>query len=386
MNEAQFSPELNTIVAECVEALLRGERTLDECLALYPQYAAELRPLLQVARLTRGLKAPQMTERAVQALDQRLRAQMAKQARPKVGTRPYQSLLRLAAAVLIVCLLAFGSGAGLVAASADTLPGDTLYPVKRLWENIRLFVAEALGQTDSVWLEIGQARLDEVMRLQAQGRLNHAALLELYRALAQAIRYAGTANPLLIQQMRDTENILTTVNPPPGSEALYRDIVNIVKVLPDGTLALPPETPPSSNAPQATATATTPDNTPTATATEAVTLETATPVDTPTSTPTPTLSATPRIPPTETNTPTTTPTITLTPSPTPIPVTPSPTWTQPPIGGRPPAATPLPSGSATAVPRTPIPPTGEAALWVRQTQQSAYMTQTAIAAETTSEP
>ena len=41
--------EFNNILDECLERLLVKGETVEQCLASYPQYAAELEPLLQMA-------------------------------------------------------------------------------------------------------------------------------------------------------------------------------------------------------------------------------------------------------------------------------------------------------------------------------------------------
>jgi hypothetical protein len=174
LNEIPFSSELDNIVEECLDAILRGETTLAECLNRYPEQAAELKTLLQMALLTSRLKSPQMSAASVQALDKRLRAQMQSGKTPRIQAKviTWQPFVRLAAAIFIIALLAFGGSAGLVSASSSTLPGDTLYPVKRAWESARVVAASVVGQQDDVWLDIAETRWEEVNRLDDQGRLN----------------------------------------------------------------------------------------------------------------------------------------------------------------------------------------------------------------------
>ena len=44
-NNKQF----NNILDECLESLLTGQETVEQCLQRYPEYAAELEPLLRTA-------------------------------------------------------------------------------------------------------------------------------------------------------------------------------------------------------------------------------------------------------------------------------------------------------------------------------------------------
>jgi hypothetical protein len=47
-------PRIVEALADCLEAMRQGE-DMEACLAMYPQYRAELRPLLQIASLLRPL-------------------------------------------------------------------------------------------------------------------------------------------------------------------------------------------------------------------------------------------------------------------------------------------------------------------------------------------
>jgi hypothetical protein len=391
VNDTQFPSELDTIVEECLSDILRGESTLAQCLARYPEHAANLKPILQAALLTHKLKAPQMSAQRVQALDQQLRAQMHKQARPTQRSnkvRVWQPFARLAAAVLMTLVLVFASGAGLVFASANTLPGDTLYPVKRAWEGVKLTVAAFVGRQDEVWLEVAKARLDEARRLDEQGRLNEQALVDLYTAVAKAIRTADAATmPAVIVFSQEVHTTLTNVTPHFKTLPIYNDVWAITTLTPAGTLLTPAETPPSQVLPTFVPTLTHLPATPTSEVTIEVTLETtpeaaaevtpeATAETTVEATETVSATRTPRIPPTPTRTPTPTPTITNTPL---ILPTPTATFTQPPIGWQTPVnhATLPPNVTATPVPQTPLPPTSDATARIRDTQRAVYATQTA---------
>jgi hypothetical protein len=67
-------PTIESILAQCLDAVLRGDLTVAECVQRYPDYADELRPLLLTALLTRRLKATALPNTQVDALEQVLRA------------------------------------------------------------------------------------------------------------------------------------------------------------------------------------------------------------------------------------------------------------------------------------------------------------------------
>lgn len=373
MNDARSNSELNDILDACLRDVLRGHVSIEQCLSQYPQYADELKPVLQTALLAARLKMPRMSEAGVDMLEMRLRGKMA--ASPRSPNRTlWLPISRMAAIVAIALLAAFGSGAGAVAASANSVPGDWLYGLKRLWESIVLALSPLTGQADDLWLQMAERRLDEVDALEARGQLTEAALLDLYHAAAQAVTSADAATAPAVTAF--LENMQREVNGIGGTD-LKTDLLVITTPMmrEDGRLQQPPLTPPSLRgdaiaSPTFTATVTpspSPTNTPTMT-----------PTETPTTTTTPTVSPTPtpRVPATATRTPTLT--VTATASVTPS-ATPTSTWTPLPLPTLPPQ-TPVrqitdapgrdPSGSSTV-------PDPQATIRYRETEQSVYLTQTA---------
>ncbi|MEZ4669536.1 MAG: DUF5667 domain-containing protein [Anaerolineae bacterium] len=394
MSDAGSFPTFDDILARCLEDVQRRHRTLDECLKAYPDQAEELKPLLLAGLMAARLNAPQMPESSVDALETRLKMQVARTAAARLQrqTPTGFAFRRLAAVIAIVMLLVFGSGAGLVAASSNSVPGDPLYGIKRLWEAIVLALSPLTGPQDVLWLQIGRTRLDEIERLAAEGRLNSEALTDLYRAMYHLTGLATSENaPSVMAFMTETSWRLLAITPPLQAKAVYDDVLGITQLnLESGTVQQPPaELPASELALTPTALLTpTITLTPSITFTPSVTAPytatataTTTPSYTPSATATITPSRTPRIPITATKTDTPTPSATFTVTPS---ITPTATWTDLPlpagIAGPTTTATPLPSsntGGATDVPAQ------IATERVRATQQSVYETQTAGPPSTT---
>lgn len=333
-------PELDTLVAECLDAVLLGRLTIADCLEQYPHLAADLQPALQAGLLTARLKKIEMAGETVDALEVRLRQQMADR-RPRPARLP---ISQAAAVALLILALAFGGGAGLVRASSDSLPGDTLYGIKRLWEAVELVVAQLAGGLDELWLRLLETRLDEIDRLEAQGQLTQGALDDLRWTADEASKYANAGNAEFQSRIRDGLN-----------RAKRRLMVSSQSpaALPSPTTATPILTPSLTYTPA-------PSDTPTLT-------------DTPAPSDTPTLTRTP----TATHTPTPTPTFTLTPTAT---LTSTATWTPLPLPELPPpgdpyTATPPPDAPPDAPPS--VPPTWDVTMQVRETQRAVYLTQTA---------
>ena len=76
MSEQHLTLEFYTILNDCLDAVLDGSRSVDDCLAAYPEYADLLALDLRAAALTARLKSPQMRDSSVGALEARLRAQI----------------------------------------------------------------------------------------------------------------------------------------------------------------------------------------------------------------------------------------------------------------------------------------------------------------------
>jgi len=199
----RFQERLN----ECLEALSSGQRTLEKCLAMYPQEAARLEPLLRTAlRLRETLSVEPRSEFAAaarqrfvvasgQGLMEALRAGprssfvraarerflaaaqrmvVAGQGRgwrvslPQWGAGLY--LRPLTAALTAVLLLFLGFGGFAVSTSGDALPGDWNYSVKRATENVRLTFAFSEGARRDLKIERAGERLYEIQGLADKGR------------------------------------------------------------------------------------------------------------------------------------------------------------------------------------------------------------------------
>lgn len=162
--------ELTEAYAACLQALENGGE-LEAVLTDYQELADELRPLLHYALAIQsvGRVAPTPSAQALRAS----RLQMLKRYE---ATRPKQSWVyfqRWPAAVasgvtLIVLIL---SGYGIVQASAPSVPGDTLYPIKRTAEQIRLWLSFNVNHQQALENEFEAERLEEIRSLNSQGRV-----------------------------------------------------------------------------------------------------------------------------------------------------------------------------------------------------------------------
>ena len=189
----EFEERLN----ECLEALSSGQRTLEECLAMYPEDAPRLEPMLRTATLLhhalaakprdefataareRFLKmsAPRLQESLsfeprpsfVMAARRRFLAaaqQMVREKKPD-RWRPAFRVAQFASAASVILFMGIGSFA--LSTSANALPGDWRYPVKRTVEDVRYTFTFGEGGRQQLDIDYAHERLTEIEKLVEKG-------------------------------------------------------------------------------------------------------------------------------------------------------------------------------------------------------------------------
>jgi hypothetical protein len=183
------------ILEDCLNRLRSGQ-SQEDCLAAYPEYSKELRPLLRAATHIRTVPASQPRPQAIRAGRERMLATARANSMEPSFTLPVSSsaffrytvriftflktllfgkethgmkfALRLA--IDFVVILVIGSVLT-VNASARSLPGDPLYSVKRTWEEVRLTLTLNDQDRQQLQEQIQQLRLDEVRDMMQMGRI-----------------------------------------------------------------------------------------------------------------------------------------------------------------------------------------------------------------------
>jgi len=307
----------------CLAALVRGQSTVDECLSLYPELAAELEPLLHTARRLEKAYAAGPSPLYVQAARQRFLATMAYRRQRRLAARPARPSWRwVPAAVGSVALVAFAAWASVLALGGGG--GGSQEP------------SVIVGRITPVTTVAGDIQ-GQVTRVQDQ--------LEQIRTGMES----GTVEPVAIQQLKeDTAALVASLDQGQGLEPeamsqigeLFADQERVLSEAKEKVPLLPAEDLDEIIRIAGAGRAKVEELlSPTATATPSAT-PTATPSATPSATLTPT--ATPEESPTSTVTPTVTPSATVTPEVTPT-ETPQPTPSPPPEGGE----EPIPPATAT---------------------------------------
>lgn len=171
---------------------LENGADIDAVLARYPDHANELRPLLNasVMATTMAVSAPSadVIRRGRAKLLQH--ASEMREAKAVSHKRMIPIFQRLAIALTLATLF-LASGTGLVSASSSALPGENLYPVKRTWEDMRLFFTLNPEHKELLASEFESERLNEVDELLAEGRDENIQYAGVFKQVNGVMYVAG---------------------------------------------------------------------------------------------------------------------------------------------------------------------------------------------------
>jgi len=168
---------LENILDERLECLKRGQE-LEECLkGLSPQERAAIEPLLRAAL---ALQHAPKVDTLPKALRTRMRAQFlsAVVERQQKQRRPLQQrlgfgrspLLRGLITIGLTLFLIIGGLMGGSIVSANSLPGDPLYGIKRASEKMMLLLTFDAQERAELQRKLSERRIEEVKKVIAQGR------------------------------------------------------------------------------------------------------------------------------------------------------------------------------------------------------------------------
>ncbi|MCS6939417.1 MAG: DUF5667 domain-containing protein [Roseiflexus sp.] len=167
---------------EALACLLRGA-DINECLARYPQLAAELEPLLHIAGMVRAeaaLPLPPELERWLPIGAQEFSAiagqMLAQRRRARHLLRPLRkaTVQRVLAGALAFTVLL----ASVDTASAQSLPGDPLYAWKVAREDLTLSIVADPVQRSRLHIDYARRRIQEIETLIASSDAVEPQLLE----------------------------------------------------------------------------------------------------------------------------------------------------------------------------------------------------------------
>jgi hypothetical protein len=178
--------DVDTALDQCLHWMRNGEQ-IEDCIARYPEYAEELRPLLGLATDVGRVLTPASSAAARAAGQQRMLATLGRQQQQSAGVPLVVRHLRRvigslvpgrpgslrpiwqAAVVALVALLVVGSGVA-YAASEGSLPGDLLYPVKLAGHSLQLALTLDPEKQELLEEQFSIERRQDIQAVLASGR------------------------------------------------------------------------------------------------------------------------------------------------------------------------------------------------------------------------
>jgi len=176
------------VLDRCVEAVRRGgdpEAVLRE----HGDVADEVRPLIALAAELRGLPAPQPSAHGLE----RALAHVALEGAARPRRRPFFRRVSVIAAAAVLLVLA---GWGILGMAAGTVPGDFLYPVKRLAERVSYSLTLRADRRAELRLARSDERLKEAVLKHRRGQgIDRELLRAMLDETVQALEAASALSP-----------------------------------------------------------------------------------------------------------------------------------------------------------------------------------------------
>ena len=170
--DKKMAKRFRDILDDCIDRVLQGE-SMEQCLARYPEQAAELEPLLRVALSARKTSSaveprPDFKARVRHEVQSQLRS---KGRKPEPKRAPVlHSMPRWAMAAVTLVFVVLLAGTTTVAASSGSLPGDTLYPVKTATEQVQMRLTFSKAAKAKLQASLAERRVREIALLAPKGR------------------------------------------------------------------------------------------------------------------------------------------------------------------------------------------------------------------------
>lgn len=160
-----MADKLEKALASCLERVEHGE-SLESCLARYPEMASDLGPLLRTAILVRQTSraTPRQEFRAAGRRRLMVSARAAP-ARARPWWRVNLNVLGWRWAAVTASLLVVLLGWGTVAMASNSLPDETLYPVKIATEEVKLALTPGVVRKARLEMDLIEQRTREIADL-----------------------------------------------------------------------------------------------------------------------------------------------------------------------------------------------------------------------------
>jgi len=162
---------LYDILEVCLQEIDNGA-AVEAVLDRYPDQAEELRPILEASVNARQMAFPAPSAEVMKRSRAKVLQRAAQLREEKAGKKAFVWLpvwRRTAVSFALIAVFLF-SGTSLVRASSDALPGDSLYSVKRSWEDVVVLLTFDNAKRETLEIEHANERLKELDELFANGR------------------------------------------------------------------------------------------------------------------------------------------------------------------------------------------------------------------------
>ena len=178
-----MNKRFDDILDICLDRIIMKGNSIEQCLQSYPEQAAELEPLLRAALSIKEVSSikprPEFEKAAKHRLLSTLEAKERKTFERRAPFWRWQRRWALALAMILVFVII---GSGTVAASMDSLPGDTFYPVKTATEKVQTFFTLGDEAKANLHIKFAQRRIRELESLSEAKRDIPQSLLNRMRA------------------------------------------------------------------------------------------------------------------------------------------------------------------------------------------------------------
>jgi hypothetical protein len=218
--------EFEYILDKCIAQIRNGEADVASCLNKYPEYAAQLRPLLEIAVLLYREPQPQPRPEAVSRGERILLERVAEKRSSKAVDEGLAGAIRASLGVvklafrgaplpsmrwrlrwvgIVAGIIAFTLiGYGVVTASNYSMPGDFLYPLKTERERVQLILTPSEVGKSEFHIVLAERRMQEITELSRRGKGDQVAELM----------------PIVGQHLEEVRQVLATTGETKFSEEL----------------------------------------------------------------------------------------------------------------------------------------------------------------------
>jgi hypothetical protein len=159
-----MNKELIDALEVCLQRMEHGD-SLEYVLAGYPRLAGQLQPLLMTAARARAAGWAPLPTGVLARQRSRSLSQAAALRQGRFRRPVYWHFLRLVVTIFLVIVLLVMSTNGILVASAKSIPGDALYPIKRSVETTQLGLVSNSAQRQILEQTFSERRLDETRSL-----------------------------------------------------------------------------------------------------------------------------------------------------------------------------------------------------------------------------